>query len=130
MANKNPTMIKAGKKAARTRKWRGAQKKSHATYINSKTFTKWNLSKKGFKSISFESKKGFEYKGIVDLVAIKRNNKKPDELEIILFQMKGGNARITEKEIDRLKKAVNKVKISWNVAEKKNKTVKFYQRLV
>ncbi|MGQ9691761.1 MAG: hypothetical protein ACUVQY_11025 [Thermoproteota archaeon] len=130
MTGKNPIMVEAGKKAAKTRKWRRAQKKAHATYVNTKTFTKWNLSKKGFKSITFESKKGFEYKGIVDLVAVRRNNKKPDELEIVLFQMKGGNAKITEAEIERLKKALNKVKISWNIAEKKDKTVRFYKRLL
>ncbi|MCH7974378.1 MAG: dihydrodipicolinate synthase family protein, partial [Bacteroidetes bacterium] len=62
------------------------------------------------------------FKGVVDLVAIRRNNKDPDELEIILLQMKGGKAKITSKEIDRLKSAIKKLKISWNVAEKNGKS--------
>ena len=134
---KDPKWVEAGKKAAKTLKrrkaqekgkWRNAQKKADATYRNSKIFTKWHLSRKGYKAITFESRKGHEYKGIVDLVAIKRNNKKPDELEIIFYQMKGGSARITLKEIERLKQAVNvaKIKISWGVAIKKAKHVDFY----
>jgi len=36
-----------------------------------------------------------EYKGVVDLVAVKRNNRSPDELTIMLVQVKGGSARVT-----------------------------------
>lgn len=122
-------MIASSKNTSKTKKWQLAQKKAHQTYRNSKLFTKWNLSRKGFKSVTFESKKGFEYKGVVDLVAVRRNNKDPDELEIILFQMKGGKAKISSEEIDRLKAAIKKLKISWNVAEKKDKSVKFYKKI-
>ena len=129
MIQKLSKFILKDKEASLTKKWQSAQKKAHKTYVNSRTFTKWNLSKKGYKCITFESKNGYEYKGIVDLVAVKRDNKNPDNLEIILFQLKGGRAKVTRNEITRLKSAVTKVKVSWNVAEKKDKKVKFHRRL-
>ena len=129
MKNKNPIMVEAGKKAARTKKLKIILDKVHKSYLNCRIHTKVALTKKGYKSITFESKRGYEFKGINDLVAIKRNNKKPDELKIVLFQLKGGSARISKAEIERLKKAVKKVKISWNVAEKKGRSVKFYEKI-
>jgi len=125
----NKKYVVAGKKAAKKRKGRAAGKKAHATYVNSRIFTKVKLRKEGYRSITFESKKGYEYKGVVDLVAIKRDNKRPDRLEIIFFQMKGGSARVTDDELSRLEKAVKNVKISWNVAEKKERSVKFRYKI-
>ena len=40
-----------------------------------------------------------------------------------------GKAKITSEEIDRLKASIKKLKVSWNVAEKKGKSVKFYKKI-
>jgi len=103
--------------------WKAAQKKAHKTSKNAKTFTKVKLNKKGYRYVDFDTRKRHEYKGIVDLVAVKRDNKNPDNLEIILFQIKGGSARIKPNEIERLKKAVTNLKVSWNTAEKPHQKV-------
>lgn len=79
-----------GQKAARTRKWRLAQAKAQKTARNAKTFTKLALTKRGWKCLSLDSKSGYEYKGIVDMIAVKRDKKKPDKLHIMLLQVKGG----------------------------------------
>ena len=115
----------AGQKAAHTRKWRRASKLAHRSGQNAKTFTKYFLAKKGYKVISLDSRKGFEYKGIVDLIAVKRHKSDPDVLHVILFQVKGGRAHVTEKELQRLSKAARRLTVNWNVAEKPKKSVKF-----
>jgi len=119
----------AGEKAAFTRKWRRAAKLAHATGKNAKTFTKYFLGKRGYRSMSLDSRKGYEYKGIVDLVAVKRDKKDPDLLTIVLFQVKGGGARVTPNEITRLREAKRRLKIHWNVAEKPKKAVRFRKAL-
>lgn len=111
--------------ANKTIDWKAAQIKAHKTSKNAKTFTKVKLNKKGYRYIDFDTRKGYEYKGIVDLIAVKRDNKNPDNLEIILFQIKGGSAKIKPDEIRRLKKSVKNVKISWNTAKKPNQKVMF-----
>lgn len=118
-----------GQKAAKTRKWRRASQLAHKTARNAKTFTKYFLGKLGYKCVSLDSKKGYEYIGVVDMVAIKRDVKDPDMLHITLFQIKGGSARVTMDEIRRLRKAVEKVKIYWNVAEKPDKKVQFLNEI-
>ena len=75
--------------------------------------------------MSLDTKKGYEYKGVVDLVAVKRDKKDPDILTIVLFQVKGGGARVTLNEIKRLRKAARRIKIQWNVAEKPKSAVEF-----
>ena len=120
----------AGEKAAFTRKWREASRKAHRTGRNAKTFTKYFLSKGGYRHMDLDSKKGYEYKGIVDLVAVKRDTKDPDLLTIVLFQVKGGGARTTRREERRLRKAVRCISVFWNVAEKPNKAVRFKTPLV
>jgi hypothetical protein len=54
----------------------------------------------------------------VDLVAVKRNNRRPDEIEILLVQVKGGTARVSRAELDRLERAARWVRADWDVAEK------------
>jgi len=54
-----------------------------------------HLAKKGWKVACLDSRQGFEYKGVVDLVAVKRNNRSPDELTMMLVQVKGGSASVT-----------------------------------
>ena len=114
-----------GEKAAHTRKRRRASQLAHRTGQNAKTFTKCFLAKKGYKSLSLDSRKGFEYKGVVELIAVKRHKSDPDVLHIVLFQVKGGSARVTEKEVQRLSKAARRLKVDWNIAEKPEKSVKF-----
>lgn len=121
--------ITPAEKAAHTKKWRAASKKAHQTSKSAKTFTKYFLSKGGYKSMDLDTKKGYEYKGIVDLIAVKRDKKDPDVLTIVLFQVKGGGARMTDHEIARLRKAVSRIRVQWNVAEKPGKTVKFKKGL-
>ena len=114
-----------GQKAAHTRKWRVAAGKAHATGRNAKTFAKYALGKAGWRVVSFDTRSGHEYKGVVDLVAIKRNNRAPDELTVMLVQVKGGAARITEAETVRLQAAAKRVRVRWNVAHKPGHGVKF-----
>jgi hypothetical protein len=115
----------AGQKAAHTRKWRAASDKAHATARNAKTFARYALSKSGWRVVSLDARSGHEYKGVVDLVAVKRNSRSPDELTIMLVQVKGGNARVTKDEISRLRRAASRLHITWNVAQKPAKTVRF-----
>jgi hypothetical protein len=120
-----PLKLTSGRKAAQTRKWRRAASLAHRHSQNAKTFAKYELSKKGYKCISLDSKKGYEYKGVVDLVAVKRNRKNPDLLEVMLLQVKGGNAKITRDEMNRLRAATRNVKVQWNIAEKPGRTIRF-----
>ena len=112
-----------------TRKWRLANVKAQATARNAKLFTKYALGKKGWKVASLDTRRGFEYKGVVDLVAVKRNNRSPDELTIMLVQVKGGSARVTKEEIARLRRAATRLQVTWNVAVKPAKSVRFKMSL-
>jgi hypothetical protein len=119
----------AGQKAAFTRKWRRAAQRAHRSGQNAKTFTKYFLAKKGYKSLSLDSRKGYEYKGVVDLIAVKRDKKNPDILRLILFQVKGGEARVSAGEIHRLQQAARRIRVGWNIAEKPSRSVKFRKRV-
>jgi hypothetical protein len=61
-------------KAAHTRKWRQAQVKAQRKARNAKTFTKLALTKMGWKCLSPDSRSGYEYKGVVDMIAVRRDN--------------------------------------------------------
>jgi hypothetical protein len=92
------------------------------------TFTQVKLDEMGYKlKLPLLSRKGYEYKGIVDLVAIKRNNRRPDQLEIMLVQVKGGSARVTTDEIERLKNAGHKLKIRLAGAEMPEAKVRLFR---
>ena len=119
----------AGQKAAHTKKWSLAAKRAHASGKNAKAFTRYLLGKRGYHSMSLDSRKGYEYKGVVDLIAVKRDLKNPDLLTIILLQVKGGGARVTPDEIDRLRTATQRLRVRWNVAEKPKTTVKLRKAL-
>jgi hypothetical protein len=121
--------IAAAQKAAHTKKWRRASERAHARARNAKTFTKYLLGKKGYKTLSLDSRKGYEYIGVVGLIAAKRDRKDPDILHLVLFQVKGGSARLSKEELNRLKQAVRNIKVYWNVAEKPGKSVKFRRPL-
>jgi len=115
----------AGQKAAHTRKWRRASELAHMSGQIAKTFTKYFLAKKGYKCLSLDSRKGYKYKGVVDLIAVKRDKKNPDILRVVLFQVKGGSARVSKEEIERLRFAARRLKVAWNIDEKPSKSVKF-----
>jgi hypothetical protein len=95
-----------------------------------KDITKYFLAKGGYRYMDLDSKAGHEYKGIVDLIAVKRDTKDPDLLTIVLFQVKGGSARTSRREEKRLRKAARRITVLWNVAEKPKKAVKFKTPLV
>jgi hypothetical protein len=114
------------KKGSELRKWQTAQKKAHRTGKNALTFTKVRLNKLGWRCVDFRSKRGYPRTDIVDLVAVKLDKKDPDKLKVILFQVKGGSARITEEEKTRLRNAVKKVEADYNWAEKPERSVEFY----
>ncbi|MBK8300405.1 MAG: hypothetical protein IPK90_08140 [Chitinophagaceae bacterium] len=82
-----------GQKAKRTGKWAKIMTKWLITY-STKGRKKWQI-------VSFEGAGGSESRGIVDFIAIRRNHKSKetslkigDLFEIILFQVKGGSARM------------------------------------
>ena len=116
-------------KAVITRTRRRAALLAFRRARNAKTFAKYELTKRGYRHISFESRKGHEYKGIVDIVAIRRAKNNPDHLDVMLLQVKGGSARVTAPEIDRLRKAVSILQVSWNVVHKPKRTVQFMKRI-
>ena len=55
----------------------------------------------------------------------RRNNRSPDDLTVMLVHVKGGSARVTAEEIGGLRVAARKLKITWNVAEKPGRIVRF-----
>ncbi len=94
MENNKPS---TGRQAKRTGKWAKIMTRWLIRY-SSKNAKRWQV-------ISFEGSKGGESRGIVDLLAIRRNHKfsvEPlkagDLFEIILIQVKGGNAQMPTKE--------------------------------
>lgn len=117
--------LTAAEKAAHTRKWRRASMLAHQRCRNAKTFTKYALVRKGFKVLSLDSRKGYEYTGVVDLIAVRRDKKDPDKLSVMLIQVKGGSAKVSIQEISRLRKAVEKIEVTWNTAEKPKRQVHF-----
>jgi hypothetical protein len=114
---------------AEREKWRAAQRAALKTSLNAKQFTKYCLAKAGYRWIDLDTKLGYEYKGIVDLVAIKRDKKDPDSLRIVLFQVKGGGARIKGPELIRLRNAASRIKVEWNYTTKPRTAVVFGKAL-
>lgn len=120
--------MEAARKAWHTRKKREPPRIAHEHSRKALTFTRVLLDKKGYKwKTDLLSPKGYEYKGIVDLVAVKRNNRKPDQLEIMLVQVKGGKGRITSDEIKRLRNARRKLKVTLGGAEMPKTKVRFFK---
>ena len=79
------------KKAARTARWATTMNKWLVTRTKSRT--DWQL-------VEFSGKDGGESRGIVDLLAIRKDHRSPptglkrgDLFEIVLVQIKGGSAR-------------------------------------
>lgn len=95
--------------------WGIAQKKAHYTGRWAETIMKVLARLAGddkWRFISFRGKNGAESRGVVDVIAIKKNHKYTDSVlkrgdlfEIILIQCKGGKTpRPTENDIKRLEK--------------------------
>lgn len=83
--------ISPGKKAQHTAKWARTMTKWLITYTH-RTGARWNL-------VEFGGKHGAESRGIVDLLAIRKNHrtvmsglKRGDLLDIVVIQTKGGSA--------------------------------------
>lgn len=101
-----------------TKRWQEASLKAHRTARWAKTMTKWLISRnhnRGAKwhVVNFVGSNNSESRGIVDLLAIRKDHqshddkiKRGDLFEIILIQVKGGNAPFPKmKDVVRLKKA-------------------------
>jgi hypothetical protein len=116
-------------KAVLTRSRRHAALLAFSRGRNAKTFAKYELTKRGYRHVSFESRRGYEYKGIVDLLAVRRSKGNPDSLEVMLLQVKGGSARVTPVELGRLRKAADMLHVSWNVVHKPNRSVRFMKKI-
>ena len=94
--------LSPARKALRTAKWARIMTKWMISH-SSKDGVKWQV-------VSFNGKAGQESKGIVDMIAIRKNHGVPDAgahrgdlFEIILIQVKGGSAKFPSPvEIDRL----------------------------
>ena len=96
--------LSPGKKAQHTAKWARTMTKWMVTYSR-KTGAKWNV-------VDFGGKTKSEARGIVDLIAIRKDHRKDvpelkrgDLFEIVLIQTKGGTApRPTAEDVVRLSK--------------------------
>jgi hypothetical protein len=82
--------VEAKRKADRTAKWAITMTKWHIRRVAARV--RWQL-------VTFNGPSGAESAGIVDLLAVRKNHRKPetgrkrgDALEIILVQVKGGTA--------------------------------------
>lgn len=96
--------LSPGKKAQHTAKWARTMTKQRVT-ISRRIGAKWNL-------VDFGGKTKSEARGIVDLMAIRKDHhkdragmKRGDLFEIVLIQTKGGTARCpTSEDMSRLSK--------------------------
>jgi hypothetical protein len=86
------SVLSPGKKAQRTAKWARIMTKWLITFTRQRG-AKWNL-------VEFGGQTGSESRGIVDLIAIRKNHKtqqsglkQGDLFDIILIQVKGGAAK-------------------------------------
>lgn len=93
-----------------------AQQKAKQSWRWAQIMTKWSIARhsgKGVKwhIVEFGGKTGSESRGIVDLIAIRKNHRKVDEaglkkgdlFDVILIQTKGGRARgPSDSDIERL----------------------------
>jgi len=116
--------LRPAERATHTRKQNRIWNHAHRTEKQAKTFAKKALRENaGYRSVSFESKKGREGTGIVDVVGVRRNSINRDTIDLILVQVKGGSARIKADDLKRLHEA--KVQVSYTVATKPGKSVVF-----
>jgi hypothetical protein len=111
-----------GIKAAHKKEYRRRQRLAHEHDLDAKKWTRYTLTGRGWKYLSFETKTKHEGKGIVDMVAVRKRDKKdPDALEVRLLQVKGYGARHSDKEWKRLNDAAYKVKVTIGTTRKSGK---------
>lgn len=96
--------------------WKQAQEKAARTNRWAKTMTKVRirriLARTSWRLVTFDGKLGGESRGIVDLLAIRRDHRdaspnylRGDLFEIVLIQVKGGSARMpSPQDVQRLKR--------------------------
>jgi len=96
--------------------------KAHRTGQWAKTMVKWLMTytsrgSKPWQIVSFEGPKGRESRGIVDLLAIRKDHREPkdeplkagDLFEIVLIQVKGGRSqKPTHDDISRIKEVAKR----------------------
>jgi hypothetical protein len=90
---RNPEFVRRFRMAAHTARWAVTMTKVRIRHaITDKPWPHWHL-------LAFTGKGGRESKGVVDLIAIRKDHGRPvkgmkrgDALQIILIQVKGGNA--------------------------------------
>jgi hypothetical protein len=120
---------KAQRKAANTARWAITMTKVRIRRVLART--RWQL-------IAFPGKSGGESVGIVDLVAIRKNHRKPprdlsrgDLLQIVLIQVKGGAASMPTADDSRRLRAVGRhhrcVRDVLTASWKRGKAAKFYR---
>ena len=104
MTTKKQQELSPAKKALHTAKWARTMTKWLVRY-SSKVGARWNV-------VAFGGKTGSESRGIVDLMAIRKDHvtnvpelKRGDLFEVVLIQTKGGTApRPTHEDVSRLSK--------------------------
>ncbi|MFC1744832.1 hypothetical protein ACFL35_12650 [Candidatus Riflebacteria bacterium] len=122
MVKEKTDWVAASQKAAATDKWT----ETILRVLTKKAAKRW-------KFVSFRGKRGREWRGIVDVLAIRKDTAQPkseslkpgDLFEFILIQMKGGSAKMpSAEEKDRLRavakyyKARKIVLFEWKKGEK------------
>jgi hypothetical protein len=118
--------LSPAQKAWQTRRGRSRREEGFKVEREAKTFTKKMLREKGdYRSVSFESVSGHEGTGVVDVVAVPRNKTNRNYIDIILLQLKGGEARLKEGGLRNLREAGRHLNVSYSVATKRGRSVRF-----
>ena len=114
------------RKAWQTRKGRERRSKAFKVEREAKTFAKKALNQKwGYRTVSFETRTGHEGTGIVDVVAVRRAPGDRDTLEVLLVQVKGGDSRMGESDLQRLRNSAKRLRAGYTVATKRGQTLAF-----
>jgi hypothetical protein len=111
------TTTESALKAWKTRRSLAAWKKAHAAEKASKKALQKYCAERGWKVAFFEGTTGAPRTGIIDAIAYRLGKQNPDEMELRLIQLKGGNAGVSAVEIGRLKKAAASLKANYLIAE-------------
>ena len=129
MIDKSGSVLSPGKKAQRTARWARTMTKWLITYSRRRG-VKWNF-------VEFGGETGSESRGIVDLVAIRKDHKanrsslkRGDLFDIVLIQTKGGRAKSpSTSDIGRLRcvAAFHRAKAVVLAEWKKGKSPELYQ---
>jgi len=107
--------------------WQRAAQRALYTHKVSIRRVKAKLTRMGWQCCTFQTRRKHPLTGIVDLVAIRRNTKNPDRLQVVLFQVKGGSAKSPDhRSRRRLQRAPSILEIGYEYATyKKGRPIKF-----